>query len=798
MNQWMIAWRTLRRRPGYSVTALLMLILGIGATSTLFSAVDTVLLKPLPYPDSRRLVTVLEASPLKNKRESLIAPARLEDWNRMNQTFDAVAGIYVENITDTSGTEPERLAAWRVSPRFFDVYGTRPLIGRTPNTQEEGSGGPLSAVISYGLWTRRYAQDPSVRGKRLVIGGTGCTIIGVMPKEFARPGVDLWIPAQTSPSVMRLREARYYSGVGRMKPGVTIQQAQSDLARVQRQLGEQFPQTDKDWSALVKDLKDTRVGGYRRTLLLVFGAVGLLMLLAVSNVAGLTLAQLHQREHEMAIRSALGASRGQVVATVMREVLLIAAFGALLGGVVAIWGVSLMATVLAEAPRMAELHFDWRALLFTALVSLAAAVVFGAVPAMQSTSADLAPVLTQSSRSIAGGRRHLQRGLVVAQLALAVVLLASAGLLLRSYYNLSHVDSGFDAGNTITFHVGATGDEDRPLVGQLQMSIIEQLQRLPGVESAGITSFLPATGASMRAQVQLEGLANAEESATLTVGGRTIGASYLQALKVPLLAGEWCPSLRPFESNSANKSLVNRQFVEQYAKGQNILGRRTRYPMSTQANPPMNEVVGVVGDMREDSLSAAPAPYIYDCASAGSWPDPDYIVRSRGDARAIMQQVPQIVHDIDPSRAVFGVKMLDTVLDDALEQPRLNTRFLGAFAAMAMLLASVGLYSLISIVVTARTREIGLRIALGASSAQVMRIVFAGAGKMLAGGILLGLALMLAAEHVIKTVLFGVSPLDVLTLASAIAVLCGVSSLAAFLPARRAATIDPLDAIRAE
>jgi putative ABC transport system permease protein len=298
--------------------------------------------------------------------------------------------------------------------------------------------------------------------------------------------------------------------------------------------------------------------------------------------------------------------------------------------------------------------------------------------------------------------------------------------------------------------------------------------------------------------VQLEGLANTEQSATLTIGGRTIGGGYLQALKVPLLAGEWCPALRPFESNGANKSLVNRQFLEQYAKGQNILGRHTRYPMSTQANPPMNEIVGVVGDVREDSLAATPAPYIYDCASAGSWPDPDYVVRTRGDASAIMRQVTQIVHGVDPSRAVFGMKMLNSLLDDALEQPRLNTRFLAGFAAMAMLLASVGLYSLISIVVTARTREIGVRIALGASSTEIIRMVFAGAGKMLAAGTLLGLALTLAAERVIKTVLFGVSPLDGPTLAAAVGVLCAVSSLAAWLPARRAAAIDPLDAIRAE
>jgi putative ABC transport system permease protein len=324
MKQWQIALRALLRRPAYATTAILMLALGIGATTALFSVVDTVLLKPLPYPQPDRLVTVMEASPSKDKKVSLLAPARIEDWNQMNQTFQAVAGSYTENVTDTSGPEPERLAGRRVSPRFFDVYAAAPLIGRTFTHEEDIDGGPSAAVISDGLWIRRYGQDLGVLGKRLVLAGKGYTIVGVMPKELAAPAVDLWIPAQTNPALMRIRQARFYSGIARMKPGVTMPQAQADLARVQSQLGERFPQTDKDWSALVGDLKEQRVGDYRRTLFLVFGAVGMLLLIAVANIAGLTLAQLHQRQREMAIRSSVGASRAQVIAAVMREVLLIA------------------------------------------------------------------------------------------------------------------------------------------------------------------------------------------------------------------------------------------------------------------------------------------------------------------------------------------------------------------------------------------------------------------------------------------------------------------------------------------
>jgi len=797
MHQWHIALRSLIRRPGFSMTAVLMLVLGIGTTTALFSLVDTILLKPLPYPHPDRLVTLMEASPSKNKSASLIAPGRLEDWNRRNETFESISGGYNENVTDTSGAEPERLAARRVSPRFFEAFGTAPLIGRGFNPDEEAYGGPQAAVISYGLWTRRYGQDPNVISRRLVLGGRGVSIVGVMPREFFAPSMDLFAPSQTPPGLLRVREARFYGGVGRMKAGVTIAQAQADLARVQRQLGVEFPRTDKDWSAQVGDLKEGRVGDYRRTLLLVFGAVGLLLLIAVANIAGLTLAQLHQREREMAIRSSVGASRGQVIATVMREVMLIAFTGAILGAGAAAVGVNVMGTVFASLPRMTELTFDWRALAFAASASLIAALIFGAIPAIQATRSDLAPVLAVSSRSVSGGRRVLQRGLVVAQLAFTVLLLASAGLLLRSYYNLTRVDGGFNTDHAIGFHVGAAWTEDRPRIGRLQVEILSALERIPGVEAAGITNFLPATGATLNYQVIVDGMTNTEESAAFTTGSRTVSVGYLKALQIPLLAGDWCPAMRPLRAGGMEKVMLNRRFVDLYAKGQNLVGRHLRYAQDP-ASFPSDEIVGVVGDVKEDGLAASPAPYVYSCQGAGGWPDPEYVVRTRGDARALMQQIRGVVHQIEPTRAVFGVKLLDTLFDDALEQPRLNTSFIATFAVAAMLLASVGLYSLISLIVTARTREIGMRIALGAGTGHIMRLVLAGAGRMLAVGVVLGLVFTVGAERLIKSVLFDVSPLDVTTLGLAVMVLGVVTALAAFLPARRAAGIDPLDAIRIE
>src|SRR5580700_4161352 len=360
MQHWKLALRSLTRRKAITSAVIAILALGIGANTAVFSVVDAVLLKPLPFPDSERLVTVLEASPSKSEPESLIAPARLADWNRMNHAFEGIAASYSENVTDTSGDEPERLAGRRVSPGYFPVFGTKPLYGRTFTPDEDVAGGPNSAVIGYSFWTRRYAQSPGAIGRRLTIRGQGYTVVGVMPKEFQTGDIDVWIPAQTPPFLMRIREARFYSGVGRMKPGVGIAQAHDDLARVQRQLGEQFPQTDKGWSALVRSLKEARVGEYRKTLLFVFGAVAMLLLIAVANIAGLMLTQLQQREREMAIRSSIGATRGQILGAVMREILLMAVLATGFGCALAAWLVEALDKIFTTLPVAGGFQLGWR------------------------------------------------------------------------------------------------------------------------------------------------------------------------------------------------------------------------------------------------------------------------------------------------------------------------------------------------------------------------------------------------------------------------------------------------------
>jgi putative ABC transport system permease protein len=794
MQSWTVALRSVARRPGFSLTVVALLALGIAANTALFSVVDTVLLKPLPYPDAGRLVAVYEANSAKRQATSLIAPGRIQDWNRLNHAFTAISGAYSENVTDTSAAEPERLTGVRVAPRYFDVFAAPALLGRTFQTTEEVDGGPHAVVISYGLWTRRYGQDPSVLAKSLTIGGDRFSIVGVMPKSFTSSKTDVWIPAQSSAFLMRQRDARFLSGVARMKPGIAIAQAQSDLTAVQRSLGEQFPATDKDWSVTVADLKKVRLRDAGGPLLLLFGAVALLLSITVTNVASLVLSQFDGRQREIAIRFSIGGRRSQIVGALLREIAWLAAAGAAIGWAGAALSMQAVAKFFAATPRIAELRLDWRALLFAGAVSALAAIAFGLLPSLRATSQRGASSLLRAGRGATGRRRILQPVLVAGQMALTMTLLAGAGLLLRSFENLSRVDLGFQPDHALLFHVGARWDEDRGLIGRIQESLVADLARLPGVEAAGITNFLPVSGATLRYPVVLEGAAATDDSARLPAGSRTVSPGYLQAIHAKLLAGAWCPDLR-LDPNAPSRAMVNRRFVEIYAPSRNVIGMRLRIP---QFRGPAIEIVGVVNDIREDAIDAPAYPYVYNCARAGGWPDPEYVIRSQGDPRALLSAVRELVRRAAPGRAIFGVRTLEEEIDTTLDRPRASAEILALFALAAMTLAAIGLYSLIAHFVNSRRQEIGVRMALGASPTQIVAALLRNAGRLIAAGIVLGACLTLAAQRLLHSMLYGVSALDAASLLAAAALLAVVSTAAALIPARRAAAIDPMESMRAD
>jgi predicted permease len=734
----------------------------------------------------------MEASPGRRERTSLIAPARVADWARMSRTFAAISGSYAENVTDASGAEPERLEGRRVLPKFFDVYAMTPLAGRTFTEDEERFGGSLAVVISERFWTRRFDRNPAAVGSRLVIGGSAYTIVGVMPRTFTNVTTDVWLPAQVAPGLLRVREARFITGVGRLRAGVRLEDGRADLIRVQQELGVTFPRTDKDWSVDARPLKDVRIGEYRRPLLLVFAAVALLFAIAVANVAGLVLVQLHRRASEFAVRTAIGASRRQVIGAVMREIALVAAAGAAAGAAVAWLLTRGSATAFASIPRMSEVSLDLRALGFAAAASAAAAILFGLLPALAATRARVSELLSNGGRGAAGGRSRLQSAIVVAQLALGVVLAGSAGLLLRSYSALAHADGGFNAEGVLTFHVGAAWDEDRAKVGQFQERLLEELARIPGVRAAGYANFLPASGARLRSQVAVPGLSASDPSGALTVGSRTVTAGYLQALSVPLVAGQWCEQGRVGAAKALH-AMVNRQFVAQFASGQNVIGRSLSF---TEFRGAPFLITGVVGDVREDALSAPAVPYVYTCQGHGAWPDPEYVVRADGDPRQVVSALRTIVRTLDPARPIFGITSVPEVLEAGLDQPRLNAQVIGSFATAALVLAALGLHGLLTLVVTQRRRELGVRTALGASPSDLIGFVAAGAGRLVAIGVGTGMVLTVAAGYLMRASLFGVSPYDARALAWSVGALAIVALAAVIVPARQAARVNAIEAMK--
>lgn len=791
-STWRQTWRSLRRRPAYLAAAVLTLGFGTGVMTAVFSLVDTVLIKPLPYPDADQLVTVYEASPVARERTSLVAPGRLEDWQRLNRSFVALSASYTENVTDTSGDEPERLEARRVTARFFDVFALPPLLGRTFIAVEEAANGPGAAVISEGFWTRRFNRERTAIGRALTIGGRRHEIVGVMPATFSGAATDVWIPAQIAPGLMQVRDARFVGGIGRIRPGVTVEAAAQDLAAVQQALAREFPKTDAGWSAELLPLKQARIGDARNGLVLAFAAVLALWLMAIANIAGLMLAEAHRRSRELVLRAALGASRLRLMGPIAREGIVMAMAGGAIGTALAFWLTSVMGSLLTGTPRISELAMDWRALGWALASSAIAAAGFSLVPALAATRPRPRQALTDRGRTIIGGRHRLQKILVVGQVALSVVLVGSATLLMRSYYNLTRVDTGFDASGVMTFHVAARWDEDRTRVGQLQMELLERLQQLPHVADAGLTNFLPATGASLRYQVRVEGLEGTNADGTITVGSRTVSGGYLRAIRASLIGGTWCPE--PRLDAAPLTAMVNRRFVEKAADGRQLVGRTLTM---TQIPVGPITIAGVVGNLAEDGLATAPVPFLYMCATARSWPDPNYVART-SDPGAFAADLRRIVREIDSTRAIFGLRPLQELLGSALDRPRRDASMLGLFAGAALLLASIGLYSLFMLVVSESGREIAVRLAVGAAPRQVMRLVFNGAGRLLAGGIILGLALSAAADRLLRGVLFGVTQLDPSALAATVLTIALVSTIAVAGPAFRASRIPPIDVLRSD
>jgi len=784
-------YRGLIRRPTFFLAVVGTMALGIGANSAIFSVIDAVLLQPLPYPGGDRLMAVFESSPRQKHPRSEVAPGRLEEWNRMNQTFTGIAGAYTENQADTSGPLPEKLVCAKTSPRFFSVLGTPPLLGRGFSPDEEVFNGPPAAVISERFWSRRFNRDPQVLGKMLRFGDQGFPIVGVVPDSFRFPAddVDVWLRANLPPQVMRAREARYYTAVGRVKEGVKGGAAQADLAAAQGRLGDQFPATDSKWTALVEPLKEETVGGVRKSLWILFGAVSLVLLIACANVACLLLAQASRREREIAVRFSLGARRGQVVAALMREAICAALPGAAIGLLLAVWGANWFRHAAGKLPRAGEIQLDWRIVLFTLSLTVATALLFGLFPALQATRDRTSGMLAQVSRTQVGGRQGLLRSLVSAQIALAIVLLVGAGLLIRTLSHLGQVALGFQPENVLTLHVSASYDEKRDMkrVAQRLYRTVDALAQMPGVEAAALSITLPGGGEDYPQQFGIVGRDTESQGQQIFADSQSVSPDFFRVLGIPLLSGDPC---RLHFDDTPPSVMVNRSFADRYMSGLNPIRQHLKtggheFPIS-----------GVVSDVHDHGYAKDPQPVVYFCEMPGYFPDPNYLLKTAANPVALVESVRRRMQAIEPNRAVYATRPLTDYLASSLDEKRFQTMLLSLFGLTALLLASVGLYGVTSFFVSQRSREIGLRAALGAQPAQILAHVFRQGAVMTGAGLAAGLAAAAMLSSSIASLLFGVRPVDPVTFAIVPLLLAGVAAADIWVPARRATRVDPMEALR--
>jgi putative ABC transport system permease protein len=782
------AARGLRQAPGFTATVTATLALGIGANSAVFSAIWAVVLRPLPFPHAERLVTVEQVNP--KAKQPFVAPVRLADWNRLNTTFQSITGYYMQDDSELSGELPERLKRAFVAPRFLETWGIAPAIGRDFRPEEHSPAQP-TVLISDRLGRRRFNADANVLGKKLRFAGFSSEIIGVMPASFTMlRGVDLYSPSPLNTPFAQQRTLTWFRCVGRLKPGASIEQGRANLAAVQAALGREFPKPDAEIGTAVAPLRESTLGGARKSLWVLFGSVSLLLLTACTNVAALLLSRGAARQREIAVRFSLGATRGSVAAHLLTEVLLLAVGGAAVGLLLAAVVARVFRTLAKDLPRVDEIALDWRLVAYTLGCAVAATFLCGLIPALRSTRRDLAAAARTGRGSVSGGGR-VQFALVGVQVALAVTLLAGAGLLIRSLQQLGRVSPGFSAGQVVSFQMSSSWSEtgDRAASKRKADRILERLAAVPGVEAVGEAYTLPGVPTEFQVEFTVAEGRSATEPKVIAEG-RGVSPTYFATMQIPLFAGEICR-----DDSSVRTAMVNRAFANAYFAGRSPVGLH----IAQQGNlsVPPSEIRGVVGDAREMGIDKEAAPTVYWCVTFIQ-PGTHFLARVRGNSRAIGETIRRAMREVEPNRSVYDVAALEDSISDAYGENRLRTVLLASFAAAAILLACVGLYGTISYTVNVRRREVGLRLALGAMRTQVAG-QFVGSGMAVAGvGCAAGLGMSVAFTRLLSGMLYGVSPTDPATLAAVAVGVLGVSAAAALVPAVRAARLEPMAVLRDE
>jgi putative ABC transport system permease protein len=808
-------WRVLERNPSFALVAALTLAIGIGANAAIFSTVDALLLEKLPYAQGNRIVLVWNTDPSRKVQRGAVSPAQFLDWQEMNHVFQSLAAWQSTSVTIAGGGDPEQVWSNHVTANFFTLLGVQPMLGRDFLAQEGRLGHERVALISYALWERRFGKDPGTVGKSIVLDQVPYQVVGVLPRSFSLFGtsaaLDVWVPLAFNHAQLD-REDYELVVFGKLNPGVRPEQAQADMETIVAALKKQYPDADQKIGIRVVQLEKDLASNYSvgPTLLVFLAAVVLVLLIACANVANLMLARAASRDREIAVRATLGAGRRRILRQLLTESMLLAGIGGALGVIVAFGGIRFIRATLPagihEIPHTSSIQLNGSVLAFTVGLSLLAGIVFGLAPSIQISRSELGESLKEGSRGSTGGRRNnaLRSGLIVSEIALSLLLLIGAGLLIRSFVRLMSEDLGFNPSNLLTMQVWLpdnryTQDSE---VRNFYEQVLERSNLIPGVEVASAVNFLPFSHYARECEFDIVGR-TPPAGEEFTSRYRVMDWRFIRAMGMRITSGR---DLMPSDASDApGVVLINEELARRYWAHEDPVGQQIRMHVpQTLASWEARQregwltIVGVVGDIREWDWGLAKLPSVYLPYEQNPSRLMSIVIRKNGNVGQIVPEVRHIVAGLDANQPVTGIRTMEGLLADSLAQRRLTMALLAIFAGIAVLLAAVGIYGVMAYVVTQRTHEIGIRMALGAEPKHVWRMVVREAMSLAAIGLAIGLVSAGLLVRYLQSQLYGIRAFDPVTFVVVAVVITGVAATAAYIPARRATRVDPLVALRYE